>query len=112
MALIGAMTYLVESDPVRKFLFFILALINYAVFFVAIYGFYVRTQHSGKVCSGDFIESGESQDGYLIQQGRFMKYSIICVFSLVFLAVSLVLCAIIRAPRRIRHDEETQLERL
>ena len=33
----------------------------------------VRFSHPGKVCSGDYLLENESNDGYLVEQGRFVK---------------------------------------
>ena len=67
MTLIGAATYCLTSDAVRKLAFLILALMNYAVVFAWVFAFYVRLQHSGKVCSGDYLEDFESREGYLLE---------------------------------------------
>ena len=84
---------------------------NYGVFFAWIFLFYVRLQHSGKVCSGDFLEANDSRDGFLIEQGRFVKFAIISVLTLITFAVTFVLCKIFKSPKR-RPTEETELERL
>ena len=110
MTVIGSATYVVSSDPVRKLMFLLLALMNYAVVFAWIFAFYVRMQHSGKVCSGDFLEDSESREGYLIEQGRFIKYAMICILTLFTVAVSLVLCKIMRSP--VHKHDETELERI
>lgn len=88
-----------------------LALINYAVFFSWIFAFYVRTQHSGKVCSGDFLDVNDSREGYLIEQGRFIKFAMICILTLITFAITFVMCKIVRSPRR-KPEEETELERI
>ena len=98
MTLLGSVTYVVEHDAVRKFIFFLLALMNYGVFFAWIFAFYARTQHSGKVCSGDYLDANETREGYLIEQGRFIKFAIICIVALITFAVTFVLCKIIRYP--------------
>ena len=72
MTVIGSATYLASSDEVRKLMFLVLALMNYAVIFAWIYAFYVRMQHSGKVCSGDFLEDSDSKEGFLVQQGMLL----------------------------------------
>jgi hypothetical protein len=42
MTVIGSATYMASSDGVRKVMFLVLALMNYAVVFAWIYAFYVR----------------------------------------------------------------------
>ena len=42
MTVIGSTTYIISSDPVRKLMFLILALMNYAVVFAWVFLFYVR----------------------------------------------------------------------
>ena len=110
MTIIGSATYVISSDAFRKLMFLILALMNYAVVFAWIFAFYVRMQHSGKVCSGDFLEDSDSREGYLIEQGRFIKYASICFLTLFTVAVTIVLCKIIRSP--VHKPEETELERI
>lgn len=66
MTILGSLTYVVEADMPRKLMFLVLALVNYAVVFAWIFAFYTRMQHSGKVCSGDFLNENESTKGYLI----------------------------------------------
>ena len=98
MTVIGSATYVISSDAIRKLMFLILALMNYAVVFAWIFAFYVRMQHSGKVCSGDYLEDSDSREGYLIEQGRFIKYAMICILTLFTVAVSIVLYKILRSP--------------
>ena len=100
MATLGSATYLITSDSIRKLAFFVLALANYAIFFAWIFAFYVRLQHSGKVCSGDFLEDSDPREGFLIEQGRFIKIAIIAIITLVTAAVTFVLCKIVRMPTR------------
>ena len=33
----------------------------------------MRYQHSGQVCSGDFLQENDSTDGYLIEQGNLIS---------------------------------------
>ena len=94
MTVIGSATYMASSDEVRKLMFLVLALMNYAVIFAWIYAFYVRMQHSGKVCSGDFLEDSDSKEGFLVQQGIFIKYAIACFLTLFILAITYVACLI------------------
>mmetsp|Transcript_39540 Transcript_39540/g.51788 ORF Transcript_39540/g.51788 Transcript_39540/m.51788 type:complete len:192 (+) Transcript_39540:26-601(+) len=110
MTVLGSLSYVITSDTIRKLLFFVLALVNYAVFFAWIFAFYVRVQHSGKVCSGDYLDSNDSREGFLIEQGRFIKIAIVCVLTLVTAAVTFVLCKIIRTPTQ--KPAETELERI
>ena len=110
MTIIGTVVNFVSSDIARKLMFLILALMNYAVVFAWVFAFYVRMQHSGKVCSGDFLEDTDPRDGYLIEQGRFIKFAMIAIFTLFIVAVTLVLCKIVRTPEH--KPEETELERL
>ena len=110
MTVIGTATYIISEETTRKFMFFLLAVLNYCVFFAWVFAFYVRTQHSGKVCSGDFLRDGDSTEGYLIDQGRFIKYALICIATLFSVAVLLVLCKILRQPTS--KPNETELERL
>ena len=42
ISVIGSATYLVAQDTIRQLMFFILALMNYAVFFAWIFAFYMR----------------------------------------------------------------------
>ena len=96
MAVIGTATYLASSDGLRQFMFLILALLNYAVAFAWIFGFYVRMQHSGKVCSGDFLSESDSRDGILVQQGIFLKYAMVSFIVIFGIAVALVLFKLVR----------------
>lgn len=66
MVTVGLLSYCSQSDVCRKGLFLVLALMNYAVMFAWIFVFYVRIQHSGKVCSGDFLDDTDSREGFLI----------------------------------------------
>ena len=67
MTVIGGATYCLASDGLRQLAFLILALMNYAVVFAWVFAFYVRLQHSGKVCAGDFLEDSDSREGYLVE---------------------------------------------
>ena len=67
MTMIGSIVNFVTSDVMRKLMFLILALMNYGVVFAWIYAFYVRMQHSGKVCCGDYLQDTDSREGYLIE---------------------------------------------
>ena len=66
MTVVGSATYIVAQDSIRQIMFLLLALMNYATVFAWIFAFYVRFQHSGKVCSGDFLEDSDSREGYTI----------------------------------------------
>ena len=107
--MIGTVVNFITSDIIRKLMFLMLALMNYGVIFAWVFLFYVRMQHSGKVCSGDYLEESDSREGYLIEQGRFIKFAMIAIFTLFMTAVSLILCKVIRTP--VHKPEETELER-
>ena len=42
-----------------------------------------RRTHEGMVCSGEFLEDNESQDGYLVETGRFLYFTYWPFFSIV-----------------------------
>ena len=47
------------------------ALANWTLFIVAVGALFVRFSHTGRVCSGDFLNDNESTEGYTISQGLF-----------------------------------------
>ena len=49
-------------------------LAHWVMGFATLAALIIRFQHSGKVCSGDYLEENESTEGYLIDQG-FMAVS-------------------------------------
>ena len=48
-------------------------LASYAYALIWIYLIIMRFSHSGKICSGDFLKEDEPTDGYLIEQGMFIR---------------------------------------
>ena len=54
----------------------------------------IRLGHAGSVCSGDFLDKTDSQEGYLVQQGFFLRLVALILGSLV---VSLLLCGCLEA---------------
>ena len=78
---------------------------NYVVFFAWVFAFYNRLSHAGRVCSGDYLEDGDSTAGFLIMQGLFIKYAIVALLGALTIAVTYILCTLIRAPRMHIHEE-------
>ena len=64
---LGMFTYLKLDRIIRHAVFFIITLLSYAIFMAWIWGFYCRMSHSGRVCSGDFLDDNESDKGFLIE---------------------------------------------
>ena len=53
-----------------------------------------RFAHPGRVCSGDYLEASDAPQGYLIEQGFFLKLH---VFLLSALFISLLVCGCFEA---------------
>ena len=60
-------------------------------FLFLILGTVYRFDSTGKVCSGDYLDSGADTTGYLITQGAFLKYALILDWFL----VALILLAVV-----------------
>ena len=78
----------IKNETFRKCLAIIGALAQYALTITVIVLFVSRFRHTGRVCSGDYLKEHDPEEGYLIQQGLFIKV----VF--IFFAVSLVVCCV------------------
>ena len=65
-----------------------------------------RWSHSGRVCSGDFLESYDDAptDVYLVFEGRFIKAILISIYSI--LGLSLISICIVSICVYKRHAEE------
>ena len=68
-----------------------------------------RWSHSGKVCSGDYLESYDDadEDVYLITEGKFIKAMLITIYSILgvsFLSIMIVAICVCK-----RHREEDKL---
>ena len=61
------------KDGLRRGLSLLTIFAQYAFYMVWIILIIVRFNHAGKVCSGDYLSDNDSTDGYLIEQGRFVK---------------------------------------
>ena len=53
-----------------------------------------RFAHAGSVCSGDFLEASEPPEGYLVEQGFFLKMQ---AFLMAALVVSITICGCFEA---------------
>ena len=84
---------------VQSLLHSIVKLIAFVQFFTVLYGFTLRLAHEGRVCSGDFIELGKSQEGYLTEIGSFWKY-LIFVWAGMFALYLGVMYLVIRLSRK------------
>ena len=63
---IALLTHLIKGPTIRQILFLLILLSSYAFIGLWIYLVVIRLEHTGKVCSGDFLPAGHSTDGYLI----------------------------------------------
>lgn len=68
-----------------------------------------RWSHSGKVCSGDYLDSYDDadEDVYLITEGKFIKAMLITIYSILgvsFLSIMIVAICVCK-----RHREEDKL---
>ena len=110
LVILGALSYVVSQDTLRKIIFTGIALLNYIVSFTWVFAFYNRLTHAGRVCSGDFLDEGDSTKGFLIMQGLFLKIMIVGLLALMCMAVCAVMITLMRSPRqRLEDDEETEL---
>ena len=66
MMVISLVITCIRVEPLRKCLAVIGAIAQYALTLVVLSLFVNRFRHSGKVCSGDYLEAGAAKDGYLI----------------------------------------------
>ena len=62
-----------KSDSIRKCLGTVGIVAQWGLTGLVLFLFISRLRHSGQVCSGDFLGEHDSTDGYLIQQGLFIK---------------------------------------
>ena len=64
-------------------------------FFSVLNAFATRTTHAGRVCSGDYLAPGANTNGYLIEEGSFLKWSAVsfasAIVALSILALGLTL---------------------
>ena len=64
-----------------------------------------RFSHAGRVCSGDYLVASDPPEGYLIEQGFFLKLH---AFLLIAMAISLIVCgcfeACVTGDRNYRTD--------
>ena len=56
ISILGVLTFCCQNTTMRKLIFLVIALFNYAIFFAWIYAIYIRMSHTGQVCSGDYLE--------------------------------------------------------
>ena len=97
---LGVLTQLPLQREIRHLAFLLIALLGYAIFMAWIWGFYCRMSHEGRVCSGDFLDDGASEEGYLIEQGMFIKWATIVLLALATAAMGLVLFGVLAAKPR------------
>ena len=84
---------------VQSLLHSIVKLIAVVQFFTVLYGFTLRVAHEGRVCSGDFLELGKSDEGYLTEMGSFWKY-LIAIWAGMFALYLAVMLLVIRLSRK------------
>ena len=77
-----------KNETLRKCLATLGVISHWGLTGLVLFLFISRFRHSGKVCSGDFLGDNDSTDGYLIQQGLFIK-----VMFFLFIG-SLVVCTV------------------
>ena len=65
----GTITSFLEDGSLNAFFFLVCSAANIVLAFVWVYGFICRFTHDGEVCSGDFLSTNDSTEGYLIAQG-------------------------------------------
>ena len=71
--LIGGMLNIIQHREIRVLAKGVAALAYWVTILTLAIGIAMRYMHSGKVCSGDFLEENSSTDGYLIEQGKMFK---------------------------------------
>ena len=52
-----------------------------------------RFDNAGRVCSGEYLEEGQDEKGYLINEGKFIKWVIITfyiMFAIVLLSILII----------------------
>ena len=57
-----------------------------------IYIFYTRVQHSGRVCSGDFLADNDDSSGYMIETG-FVTHIALAIFIVTFV-IGMIFCVV------------------
>ena len=63
---LGTTRSFISEGFFSSFIFMANAASNLVLVFIWIYGFICRFTHSGEVCSGDYLGSKDSTDGYLM----------------------------------------------
>ena len=97
---LGTFTYTRLDNVIREFVHLLIVLLSYAIFVAWIWGFYCRMSHSGRVCSGDYLDDDASTQGFLVQQGMFIKWAVVGLIGLILLGMSLVFFKVIGSKPR------------
>ena len=89
-------SHAVPYAAIRNTLHIIMTLLSYVIYITAIFLYYSRFKHSGGVCCGDFLSERDRQNEFvvkdhLIEQGLFLKWSLIGLYSslMIFIAFKL-----------------------
>ena len=72
-----------------------------------------RWEHSGRVCSGDYLDrevTEEDKDIYLIVEGKFIKWVLIIIYSVIGLGF-LTICIVAGCGSGGKKDEQGRMRR-
>ena len=94
---LGVISHAIPYASVRNALHSIMTIISYGIYIVVVWLYYSRFKHSGGVCCGDYLTDEEEENpavnnAHLIEQGLFLKWSLIAIYSSLFCTIGYKLC--------------------
>ena len=84
---------LVPIKPIQLIARCVFALTQWVIFVAILGGVIFREQHTGQVCSGDFLPEGVSTKGYVIEQGVALKIVVYIWMFIACLTALICVCA-------------------